>query len=189
MFKFINKCLELFSKCNLTRFSHYFSLTKCKACIYFKSSHQFLSCDTTESELLSLIRDKIWFTRHTFCTRINSSGHIMFLLLYLPPNVLAQLFLFIIVGTKIKFQHSCFKIAIWGYSLFLASSDPTVWKFQAFSIIQISREINHRHSRNSITAVFCGTELCWFGKFQPSKSTKIHKKQNSESLNLQKCSF
>ena len=55
------------------------------------------------------------------------------------------------------------------------------------SITQILREINFEHSRSAETAVFDslrGSEFCSFGKFQPSKSTKNHKGQNSGALNL-----
>ena len=58
----------------------------------------------------------------------------------------------------------------------------TVWKFQDFSITQILREINFVDYRGAKTTVLChfrGSEFCSFGKFQPSKSAKFHKIQNS----------
>ena len=55
-----------------------------------------------------------------------------------------------------------------------------------FSVVQILREINFGESRNSKTAFFAILEAlnsCTFGKFQQSKSPKIHKNQNSGPLN------
>ena len=63
-------------------------------------------------------------------------------------------------------------------------------KFQDFSVIQILCEINFGESRSSKTAVFdifgALNKFYQFGKFQPSKSAKIHKRQNSEPLNVLK---
>ena len=59
----------------------------------------------------------------------------------------------------------------------------TVWKFQNFSVIQILREINTRDSRSCKKCLFChfrASEYCGFGQFQPSKSAKLNKTQNSE---------
>ena len=58
----------------------------------------------------------------------------------------------------------------------------TVWKFQNLSVIQILREINFGYYKGAKSAVFChfrGCEVCSFGKFQPSKSAKMLKSQNS----------
>ena len=49
------------------------------------------------------------------------------------------------------------------------------------SFLWILREINFGESRSAQTALFA-----IFGKFQPSKSAKIHKNQNSEPLNVSK---
>ena len=65
----------------------------------------------------------------------------------------------------------------------------TMCKFQDFSITHILREINFMHSRSAKTAIFAikkGSEFCSFGKFQPSKSAKIHKSKNSEPLDVVK---
>ena len=51
-------------------------------------------------------------------------------------------------------------------------------QFQDFSVIQIVREINFRESPRY------KTEFCSFVKFNLSKSTKLHKNQNSEPLNM-----
>ena len=63
-----------------------------------------------------------------------------------------------------------------------------VWTFQDFSITQILREINFGESRSSKIVIFAnlggGSAFCLFGKFQPSRSAKIHEIQNSEPLNL-----
>ena len=51
-------------------------------------------------------------------------------------------------------------------------------KFHDFSVTQILREIIFGESRSSITGVLCnfrGSDFCYFGKFQPSKSAKIQK--------------
>ena len=64
-----------------------------------------------------------------------------------------------------------------------------MWKFHDFSVTQILREIIVGESRSSKTGVLCsfrGSEFCYFGKFQPSKSAKIHKNQYSEPLSLLK---
>ena len=64
-----------------------------------------------------------------------------------------------------------------------------MWKFQDFPITQILREINFvdsRSAKNAIFAILGGCEFCSFGKFQPSKSAKMHKNQNSEPLNVLK---
>ena len=55
--------------------------------------------------------------------------------------------------------------------------------------MQILREINFGQSRTPKKAIFChfrGSVFCYFGKFQPSKGAKIHKKHNSEPLNVLK---
>ena len=60
-----------------------------------------------------------------------------------------------------------------------------MWYFQDFFVPQILREIN-TESRGSKTATFGhlkASEFCSFSKIQPSKSAKIHKYQNSETLN------
>ena len=54
----------------------------------------------------------------------------------------------------------------------------TVCKFQDFCITEILREINFVDLR--------GCEFYSLGKFQPSKSAKIHKNLNSEPLNFVK---
>ena len=64
-----------------------------------------------------------------------------------------------------------------------------MWKCHDFSVIQILREINFWEFRSCEIAIFChfrGFELCQFGKFQPSKSAKIHEHLNSEPLNVSK---
>ena len=64
-----------------------------------------------------------------------------------------------------------------------------MWKFHDFSVIQILREINLGQSKsckNAIFAHFWYSEFYQFCKFQPSKSEKIHKNQNSETLNVVK---
>ena len=64
-----------------------------------------------------------------------------------------------------------------------------MWKLKIFSVAQILREINFRKARSSEIAAFChfmGFELCPFSKFQPSKSAKIHKNENSEPPNVLK---
>ena len=54
----------------------------------------------------------------------------------------------------------------------------TVWKFQDFALIQISREINFGEFRNSkvVFAILEALNFVTFGEFQPSKSAKINKK-------------
>ena len=62
-------------------------------------------------------------------------------------------------------------------------------KFYHFFLTQILCEINFGESRSITNAVFHhfrGSEFWTFGKFQPSKSGKIHKCQNWETLNLLK---
>ena len=57
------------------------------------------------------------------------------------------------------------------------------------SLNEILREINVGKSRSLKTAGFGNfedNEFCRFGKFQPSKSAKIHNDQNSEPLNVAK---
>ena len=64
-----------------------------------------------------------------------------------------------------------------------------MWKIQEFSVIQILREINFGDSRSAETAFFGnfkGSDFSNFGKFQPSKSAKIHKKHNLEPQNALK---
>ena len=89
-------------------------------------------------------------------------------------------------------------------------AEITVWKFKnVFRTTQILREINCERIRVSKTAIwtfllahsveiavffyhsdftwilFCNfwaSNFCSFGQFQPSKSAKIHKNQNSEPL-------
>ena len=63
-----------------------------------------------------------------------------------------------------------------------------MWKFQDFSVTQILREIIFGESRSYESATFSnckGSELYLFGG-KSSKSTKIHKNQNSEPLNALK---
>ena len=65
----------------------------------------------------------------------------------------------------------------------------TLWNFQDFSIFQILREISFgecRIAKTAVFAIFGGSEFCQFGRFQPSKSAKIHKHQNLEPLNVLK---
>ena len=64
----------------------------------------------------------------------------------------------------------------------------TVWKFHGFSVTQILREINFGVFRGSKNAIFCnyGDRILIFGKFQTSKSEKIHKNQISEPVNVLK---
>ena len=62
-----------------------------------------------------------------------------------------------------------------------------MWKNQDFFVTKILREINFGEFTSSKTAVFgnfSGSDICWFGKFQPSKSAKNHKNQNSQPLNV-----
>ena len=64
-----------------------------------------------------------------------------------------------------------------------------MWKVQDFSAIQILREINLGGSRSStgaVFAIFAGSELGEFYDFQLSKSAKMNKNPNSESLNVLK---
>ena len=64
----------------------------------------------------------------------------------------------------------------------------TVWKFHNFSITPILREIKFGGSGSAKSAIFChfwGSEW-FFGKFQPSKSAKIHENEDSEIRNVLK---
>ena len=54
-----------------------------------------------------------------------------------------------------------------------------MWKFLGFSVTQILREINFKESRSSETAVYA---ILAAKNYPPSRSAKIHKNQNSESL-------
>ena len=65
----------------------------------------------------------------------------------------------------------------------------TMWKFQDFSITQILREINFEDSRMAKTAIFAilrAVNFVQMVNFSLKKSTKIHKNQNSEPLNVVK---
>ena len=58
-----------------------------------------------------------------------------------------------------------------------------MWKFHDFSITHILCEINFGDSRSAKTAVFAllgSVNFCPFGKYQASKSARIHENQNSE---------
>ena len=65
----------------------------------------------------------------------------------------------------------------------------TVWKFQNFFVTQILHETNigeFRSCKIAIFGYFRGSEFWQIGKFQPSKSAKIHKKQYSVPPNVLK---
>ena len=61
-------------------------------------------------------------------------------------------------------------------------------KCRRFSLTQILREINFGQSKAEF-GHFIVSELCECGRFQPSKSAKIHENQNSEPLNVMKGGF
>ena len=61
--------------------------------------------------------------------------------------------------------------------------------FRIFLSFRILREISFGEYKSSKTAVFGnsrGSEFSRIDKYQPPKSAKIHKKQNSEPLNVSK---
>ena len=67
-----------------------------------------------------------------------------------------------------------------------------MWKFEKFSVTHILREIILGVSKSNKSAVlqFQGSEFGYFGKFQPSRSVKIQRNQNSEPLNVLKlCTY
>ena len=80
-------------------------------------------------------------------------------------------------------------VGTWNRELIMMMLDcrVTVWKYQDFSVNDILCEINFRESRTLKTVVFFsfrGSEIGGFGKFQSAKSTKVHKNQNFEPLNM-----
>ena len=70
-----------------------------------------------------------------------------------------------------------------GFQDYIVDGWYTVWKFQDFPVTRILREINFGEFRGIKIADFChfrDSEVCEFGRFQPLKSAKIHKNQNSQ---------
>ena len=66
-----------------------------------------------------------------------------------------------------------------------------MWKFQEFSITHILAEINFGKSSSKI-ANFCNFRSCvfyQFGTFQPSKSAKMPKNQDSDTGKVLKWQF
>ena len=58
-----------------------------------------------------------------------------------------------------------------------------MWKSQNFSVTQILKNGVRGSSEVAVFAILGALNIS-FGKFQPSKSAKIHRYQNSELLNV-----